>query len=83
MSIECHGLFEVWSPDEVAECLEGIPADLYKKLWSIVSEYDSLPRSEVPDDFGSRCLAKWWGKFTAEEQTNLNAAACAEEARYV
>ncbi len=72
-----HNLFDVWSADEVAECWAGIGnTDLYCKLWNeIVPEYANLPRSEVPDDFGRRCLAKWWHKFTEAEQIVLNNAA--------
>ena len=75
MRIKPHALFEVWSPDEVAECLDGI-GDLYSKIWNeIVPLYDGKSRSEVPDDFGSRCLKKYWSKFTDDEKLQLNACA--------
>jgi hypothetical protein len=81
MRIKPHSLFNVWSPDEAAECLPGIGnTDLYTKIWrDIVPLYDGQPRSEVPDDFGNRCLKKYWNKFTDEEKVRLNEAAEAQE----
>lgn len=70
-----NSLFRVWSPDEVAECLDGVPQALYSRLWEFVAEYEDQPRSEVPDDFGRRCLARFWGKLTVDEQTQLNTLA--------
>jgi hypothetical protein len=70
--IKPHTLFEVWSPDEVAECLGGTGVgDLYNKLWSLLP---LLPEdtSEVPDNFESRSLAKVWSHLTEAEQTELN-----------
>lgn len=72
--ISPHTIFKIWSADEVAECLEGVDDELYKKLWSIV-----IPRrkrdfdySEVHDDFSYRCLARSWDKLTIGEQRRLN-----------
>lgn len=73
--MEAHGLFEVWSPDEAAECLSGISDSTYSHLWEFVAEYDDVPRSEVPDDFGDRCLSRFWDRLSEEEQKELNAAA--------
>jgi hypothetical protein len=82
--IKPHGLFTVWSPDTVAECLEGIGnTDLYLKIWNeIVPLYANQPRSEVPDDFDRRCLKKYWSKFTDDEKRTLNAAAERHEANW-
>lgn len=75
-----NDLFDVWSPDQVAECLDGVPTELYSKIWNeIVPLYDGQERSEVPDDFGKRCLKNYWDKFTEEEQNQLNAAAEAHD----
>ena len=71
-----HHLFHVWSPDEVAECLEGVGiGPIYNQLWDLVAEYDKKPRSEVNDDFDDRCLAKFWDKLPEETQNHLNACA--------
>jgi len=65
-------LFEVWRADEVAECLEGVPQELYSRLWN-----DIVPlQGEVIARDGSWCLAKYWAKLTLKEQIALNIAAC-------
>jgi len=70
--MKANSLFDVWSPDEVAECL-GVPEGLYIKIWNeLVPLYDDQERSEVPDDFDRRCLSKYWNKFTKEEKLILN-----------
>lgn len=80
MSIKPNSLFEVWSPDEVAEALDGVSKETSARLWNdFVPLYSGQPRSEVPDDFGRRCLAKWWDKLTEAEQLELNTAAEAQE----
>ena len=65
-----HILFEVWSADTVAECLEGVTDDLYRRLWELTTGMP-LP-NEVNDNFPDYCLARSWEKLTAEEQTFLN-----------
>lgn len=70
--IEPNSLFHVWSPDEVAECLNGVGSDLYAALWQMVRHYDGSAQSEVPDDFGDRCLANWWDELTPDQQQLLN-----------
>lgn len=78
-TIAPYDTFNILSPDEVAECME-IGTDLYTKIWNeIVPLYDGQERSEVPDDHDKRCLAKYWDKFTPEEQERLNAVAKKED----
>lgn len=68
-----HSLFSVWSPDEVAECLEGIGnSPVYARLWELVRHYSGKPRSEVPDDFDDRALKNWWHELSLEDQQFLN-----------
>ena len=75
-----HRAFHVMSPDEVAECWNGVPDTLYSKIWNeIVPLYDGKRRSEWNDDFGDRCVSKFWSKFTVEEQTTLNELAVAND----
>ena len=66
-----HRLFDVWTPDEVAECLDGVTPDIYRKLWALM---DGVPKdaSEVPDNFSATCLARQWGRLSAEDQKVLN-----------
>ena len=79
--IRAHKLFQINSPDEVAECFEGIGTELYTKIWNtIVPLYDKKPRSEVPDDFGRRNLSKFWKHFTDDEKRQLNEIAKRKQA---
>jgi hypothetical protein len=70
-----HGLFSVWTPDQVAECLDGVPLDLSGKLWEYVRK---KPRNnETPELYESDSLARrGWRFLTEEERKILNA--CAE-----
>jgi len=71
-------LFEVWSPDDVAECIDGVNATLYARLWSLVP---LLPRmtsdDETPDCQFKRALSVVWHHLTPAEQVQLNALAAA------
>lgn len=77
--IKPHGLFDVWSPDQVAECLEGVDDDLYHALWDMVRHYDKLPRSECNDDFAERAVKNFWGELSEEHQLKLNELATKHE----
>ena len=72
---------ETWTADEVAECLDGIGVDLYRKLWGILDEAKnptplggdgSNGTVETPDgrldNNNDDKAAHWWGKLTDEEQ---------------
>ena len=71
-----NSLFELWTADTVAECLAGVPMDLYRRLWN-----DVLPHNATPYDAerealdGTNCLADLWHLLTPAEQTTLNACA--------
>ncbi len=83
VAIEPHGLFKVWSPDEVAECIDGITAaGLYAPLWELVPVSEKPPNG-FGDDFSDYCLAKAWGKLTADQQMKLNELAKKHEAKEV
>ena len=82
MNIKPHGLFSVWSPDQVAECLEGVDDALYSALWGLVSRYEGATRSECNDDFADRALENWWNELSEEHQTKLNVLAAREEAKW-
>ena len=78
--IKPHTLFNYWSADEVAECLDGVPNELYHILWSItkvVSNTPGLDYREVPDSF-DHCLGRpgnGWEKLAGEHQLLLNSLA--------
>lgn len=69
-------LFEIWRPDQVAECLDGVVgASLYMPLWNLVEDYPdqrSPEEMESPDAMMSNCLAQFWDRFTEEQQVKLN-----------
>jgi len=71
-----HPLFQVWTPDEVAECLEGVGnSPLYSKLWSLVRLYEKRAEGlefECPPDPGFNCLADFWRHLTIAEKDQLN-----------
>ncbi|EPJ5021519.1 hypothetical protein PVT16_004621 [Klebsiella pneumoniae] len=59
-------LLSYWTVDEVAECIDGIGSDIYRKLWSFITpETDGkdAPLAEVA-----------WGTFTDEEKAKVAAA---------
>jgi len=74
MSIKPNLLFELWTPDEVAECLPYIPRDLYSRLWDFVNEYEPIDRENCgPNDvIGINALSKFWDKLTPKQQRKLN-----------
>lgn len=62
--------------DEVAECWDGIPDELYRKLWSVIVPLQSaIPNREDSgpgDHVGHENLATHWHHLTDAEQTLLN-----------
>lgn len=55
-------LLNHWTVDEVAECLDGVGQELYRKLWSYI---EATTDSEAP-------LAKVaWGDLTREHKVEL------------
>ena len=79
-----HEMFELHSPDTVAETYEGVmAAGLYERLWEMVEHYDDREMPETPDTFYGHVfgdeLIKFWDHFTDEEKLALNKIA---EANY-
>lgn len=59
-------LLSYWTVDEVAECIDGIGSDIYRKLWSFITpetDGENAPLAKVA-----------WETFTEEEKTKLAAA---------
>lgn len=76
--MKANGLFQVWSPDEVAECMPGVDGDLYGRLWDLV---ELVPgRGETPDTCFDRALSKVWERLSADDQRELNRLAVAFQA---
>jgi|TARA_R100000084_G_C4639791_1_gene143130 hypothetical protein len=61
MTIKPDTIFECWTVDEVAECMDGISDNLYKSLWNKASQRVNV--SEL------------WDQFTEDEQLELNKSA--------
>ena len=63
MSIKMPGLLNYGSVDELAECLDGVGEELYKKLWSYIpAEGDGPTGAEI------------WNDLTEEQQQRLSDA---------
>ena len=71
MTKRAHDYFHIWRPDEAAECLPGMPQALYSKIWNEIVPL--MPEGvHHREEFDRLCLARWWGRFTEEEQATLN-----------
>ena len=66
MTIKPNTIFECWTVDEVAECMDGISDNLYKSLWNKASQRVNV--SEL------------WYQFTEDEQLELNKTATIHQA---
>ena len=66
MKIKPNTIFECWTVDEVAECMDGISDNLYKSLWNKASQRVNV--SEL------------WDQFTEDEQLELNKSATIHQA---
>jgi len=66
MTIKPNTIFECWTVDEVAECMDGISDNLYKSLWNKASQRVNV--SEL------------WDQFTEDEQLELNKTATIHQA---
>ena len=79
MSQLIHESFQYVRADEVAECWEGIPDDLYKKLWNVIvplqKPIPNIEDSGPHDHIGHENLASHWELLTDDEQKLLNVLA--------
>ena len=73
----CPPTFLYFRPDEVAECWEPMPPELYQALWasmegmpSIASQIE-IEESCPQDAIGLNTLASVWDKFTPNQQDLL------------
>ena len=82
-----HPMFDVWTADQVAECLDGAfsaPGGLYAALWALAPAkrpYD-VEDNGPADVIGVSCLAEMWAALSAEHQTVLNALAREHDAKW-
>jgi hypothetical protein len=86
MAVRPHNLFTVWTPDEVAECLDGISratrARLYELL-RLLPRADYVVEESAPGDAidTRRALSVVWSHLTTEQQEEVNAAAWRDTAK--
>ena len=79
-----HAAFDIITPDQVAECWNGVlatPGGLYEALWACVNDYKA-PRPEVSEEpcYGMDSVKDFWDRFTPEHQAALNELAERNEA---
>ena len=81
-----HRYFKTIRADEVAECWDGVPQELYVKLWNVIVERQrEIPNIEDngPSDLvGFENLAKYWKLLTEDEQKLLNDLAAKREKEF-
>jgi hypothetical protein len=78
--------FKIIRADEVAECWDGVPEELYLKLWNVIvprqKEIPNLEDNGPADVVGYENLASHWHLLTEEEQKLLNALAEKKNAEF-
>lgn len=75
-----HSEFDLFRPDEVAECWDGVYSfgNLYEQLWACVEKYDEDEHREniedmCPDDVrGINALSRYWDFISDENKLKLN-----------
>jgi hypothetical protein len=74
-------MFEYMRPDEIAETVDGIPDNLYRKLWDCVGKYNpsevDIENSAPCDILRDNAVGLFWNDFTPEECAQLNSI-CAD-----
>jgi hypothetical protein len=81
-----HRYFEIHRADEVAECWDGVPEELYLKLWNVVvprqREIPNIEDNGPGDVVGWENLAAHWKLLTEDEQKILNGLASKKESEF-
>jgi len=76
--MKVHDSAKYYNLDVVAETMDGVSEDLYRRLWSFMTDVERPidgPLYETPGDAigqGPNILADHWSKFTEEEQRELS-----------
>jgi hypothetical protein len=82
--LKCPDALSVWTPDQVAECVDGITPATYRELWGVLNEPKFRKRAmggdgsngttELPDDGGGD-LRRAWRVLSDDAKANIIAAA--------
>lgn len=51
----CPGRFEYWTPDEVAECTDGLTTETRRELWQLLLEHGCAHDYQEPGETCSKC----------------------------
>jgi len=74
---------EYCTPDQMAECMDGVSDELYRTLWIAVNdhekEYGVKDYEEPIDMYNDMSLAAMWGRFTNKERVQINAILSKED----
>jgi hypothetical protein len=70
-----HEAASYWTPDEVAEALDGISAQTSARLWALLPQAGEQPASEWPEPVVVEAsVASIWQHLTEAERAEINAA---------
>ena len=65
-----------FTPDDMAECMDGVSDELNQVLWKVVSDYEKdfgvKDYEEPMDMYEDLSLAAMWGKFTNDQRAQIN-----------
>jgi hypothetical protein len=69
-----HTALKYITPDEVAECWDGVIPTLYEALWECVPLYEKIDYEDNGpyDVIGINSVASFWSRFSAVHKTILN-----------
>jgi hypothetical protein len=75
--VKPHTALKYITPDEVAECWEGVDEELYSALWACVPKYDNKWRENIEDMgpydvIGVNSVSKFWSSFSMHHKRQLN-----------
>ena len=73
------------TPDTVAECFDGVPFELARKLWDTTEHLTGISsyECEFPNDYQeTNSVATVWHLFTEKEKVALNALCEARDAEW-
>lgn len=78
---QAHIALTVVTPDQVAECWEGVDDPLYQALWDLVPLYDKIDRENCgpADVIGLNSVASFWDRLSDDNRAELNRLAQREE----
>jgi hypothetical protein len=81
MTTAPHAALRLVTPDEVAECWDGIDTETYQALWDTVAHYEPIDVEDCgpADVIGINSVASLWEHFSEDIRRALNAAARAQE----